>query len=117
MPKKISIIEDELPIQSVFKELLIDAGYEVVTANDGVEEISAYYSGKFDRWLECVLCMGRVLGLAILKRFTGQMGGTAEASLEGKRVYNRCLYSHSIIFKRGWRYNVSEQTFEKRIAG
>lgn len=48
MPKKILIIEDELPIQSVLKELLIDAGYEVVTANDGVEGISAYHSGKFD---------------------------------------------------------------------
>lgn len=48
MPQKILIIEDERPIQSVLRELLMDAGYEVTAASDGVEGLARFEREKFD---------------------------------------------------------------------
>lgn len=48
MSQKILIIEDELSISSILKELLTDAGYEVAAAADGVEGIKAFQREKFD---------------------------------------------------------------------
>jgi len=67
MPKKILIIEDELPIQSVLKELLLDAGYEIVTANDGVEGIAAFHSEKIDLVLLDIM-MPNLDGYSVCKR-------------------------------------------------
>ncbi len=67
MPKRILIIEDELPIQSVLKELLSDAGYEVVTANDGVEGIAAFHSEKIDLVLLDIM-MPNLDGYSVCKR-------------------------------------------------
>lgn len=67
MPKRILIIEDELPIQSVLKELLLDAGYEVVTANDGVEGIAAFHSEKIDLVLLDIM-MPNLDGYSVCKR-------------------------------------------------
>lgn len=48
MPQKILIVEDELPIQSVLKELLTDAGYEAVTASDGAEALELFQRDRYD---------------------------------------------------------------------
>lgn len=48
MPERILIVEDEPSIQSVLRELLADAGYEVCTASDGVEGLAQYRKGPFD---------------------------------------------------------------------
>lgn len=48
MNKKILIIEDELPIQNILKAFLADAGYTVVSANDGMEGIASFHKEQFD---------------------------------------------------------------------
>lgn len=48
MPRKILIVEDELPIQSVLRELLVDAGYEVAVASDGMEGAELFRRGNYD---------------------------------------------------------------------
>ena len=46
--KHILIVEDELDIQELLENFLLDAGYLVTSASDGVEGISAFQSGSFD---------------------------------------------------------------------
>lgn len=48
MPQKILIVEDELAIQSILKELLLDAGYEVTVASDGLECLKRFSQDKYD---------------------------------------------------------------------
>lgn len=48
MPSRILIVEDECSIQSVLRELLADAGYEVATASDGVAALKLFEQGAFD---------------------------------------------------------------------
>lgn len=45
---KILIIEDEVEIQNILKELLIDAGYVADVANDGLEGITLFRQNKYD---------------------------------------------------------------------
>ena len=40
--QKILIVEDDVDIQDILKNHLIDAGYEVATASDGVEGIAMF---------------------------------------------------------------------------
>lgn len=47
MKDRILIVEDEVAIQSILSELLIDAGYEVEIAEDGMEGISKFHQNKF----------------------------------------------------------------------
>lgn len=47
MNEQILIIEDEAAIQSILHELLVDAGYRVEIANDGLEGISKFQSNSF----------------------------------------------------------------------
>lgn len=47
MKQRILIIEDETAIQSILSELLIDAGYEIVVANDGLEGITKFREESF----------------------------------------------------------------------
>ena len=44
----ILIVEDEIEIQSILKELLMDAGYQVDTASDGLEGITAFRQKTYD---------------------------------------------------------------------
>lgn len=44
----ILIVEDETEIQSILKELLLDAGYQVDTADDGLEGITAFRQKTYD---------------------------------------------------------------------
>lgn len=45
---RILVVEDEAAIQSVLKELLMDAGYEVSVASDGAEAIELFQREPFD---------------------------------------------------------------------
>jgi len=46
--KKILVVEDEKTIRSLYKEELIDEGYEVITAEDGVVGYELYKKEKPD---------------------------------------------------------------------
>lgn len=48
MAKKILIIEDEKSIQNILKAFLIEAGYIVTLADDGMQGISAFYKDSYD---------------------------------------------------------------------
>lgn len=48
--QKILVVEDDIDIQDILKNHLTDAGYEVVIADDGVDEIA-----KFDDTISLVL--------------------------------------------------------------
>jgi len=74
MPLKILIVEDEPPIQSILKELLIDAGYEVVTASDGVEALELFQRDKYDLVLLDIM-MPRLDGYGVCKAIR-ETGGT-----------------------------------------
>lgn len=46
--KRILIVEDEMPIRNLYKDELIDEGYEVTTATDGVEGYKLFKQEKPD---------------------------------------------------------------------
>lgn len=66
MSEKILIIEDELPILSILRELLTDAGYEVYTASNGVDGLAEYRRREFDLVLLDIM-MPRLDGYAVCK--------------------------------------------------
>lgn len=65
--QKILIIEDEITIQSVLKELLTNAGYSVSVADDGVAGIQAFLNESYDLVLLDVM-MPKLDGYAVCKR-------------------------------------------------
>ena len=68
MPKTILVIEDEKPIQSVLKAFLVDAGYTVLLAGDGVEGLEKFHQHLPDLVLLDILLPG-IDGLPSAKRF------------------------------------------------
>ncbi len=46
--KKILVVEDEMPIRNLYKEELVDEGYEVITAPDGVAGYDMFKKEKPD---------------------------------------------------------------------
>jgi DNA-binding response OmpR family regulator len=46
--KKILVVEDDMPIRNLYKEELIDEGYDVVTAPDGVAGYELFRKEKPD---------------------------------------------------------------------
>ena len=46
--KRVLVVEDEADIQELLENFLLDAGYQVVSAYDGVEGIAAFRSSSFD---------------------------------------------------------------------
>lgn len=46
--QKILVVEDDFDIQELLQNFLQEAGYEVVTANDGVEAITVFSDRQFD---------------------------------------------------------------------
>ena len=58
MPKTILVIEDEKPIQSILKAFLVDAGYTVLLAGDGVEGLEKFHQHRPDLVLLDVLLPG-----------------------------------------------------------
>ena len=57
----ILIVEDEIEIQSILKELLLDAGYQVDTASDGLEGITAFRQKTYD-WILLDLMLPKIDG-------------------------------------------------------
>lgn len=66
MSEKILVMEDELSIQSVLRELLTDAGYEVYVADNGVDGLAEYRRREFDLILLDIM-MPRLDGYAVCK--------------------------------------------------
>lgn len=66
MFEKILVMEDELSIQSVLRELLTDAGYEVYVADNGVDGLAEYRRREFDLILLDIM-MPRLDGYAVCK--------------------------------------------------
>ena len=66
MPKTILVIEDEKPIQSVLKAFLVDAGYTVLLAGDGVEGLEKFHQHLPDLVLLDILLPG-IDGFAVCK--------------------------------------------------
>ncbi|WP_108722242.1 response regulator transcription factor [Gorillibacterium timonense] len=64
MSIKILIIEDEKSIQHILKAFLIDAGYEVCLADNGLEGISAFHKDTYDLVLLDIM-MPRVDGYIV----------------------------------------------------
>lgn len=64
MKEHILIIEDEKAIQSVLYELLIDAGYEVTLAGDGLEGLSLFHTQSFSLILLDIM-MPKIDGYAV----------------------------------------------------
>lgn len=46
--QKILVVEDEIAIQSVLKELLTDTGYSVTVADKGLAGITAFRNDKYE---------------------------------------------------------------------
>ncbi|MBM3712314.1 MAG: response regulator [Actinobacteria bacterium] len=46
--KKILVVEDESPIRNLYKDELMDEGYDVITAPDGVTGYEMFKKGKPD---------------------------------------------------------------------
>lgn len=66
MPKTILVIEDEKPIQSILKAFLVDAGYTVLLAGDGVEGLEKFHQHLPDLVLLDILLPG-IDGFAVCK--------------------------------------------------
>ncbi len=62
--KKILIVEDDQQIQELLHDFLIEAGYEVVTASDGVEALSEFEKEPFDLILLDVM-LPKIDGFAV----------------------------------------------------
>ena len=46
--KKILVIDDEENIRKLYKEEFVEMGYEVITANDGIQALAAMDTTQFD---------------------------------------------------------------------
>ncbi len=66
MAQKILIIEDETMIQSILRELLSDAGYEVTIAGDGMAGLACFQQQRFDLVLLDIM-LPRMDGYAVCK--------------------------------------------------
>lgn len=62
--KKILIVEDDQSIQALLHDFLIEAGYDVVTASDGVEALSEFEKQPFDLILLDVM-LPKIDGFAV----------------------------------------------------
>jgi len=74
--KKIIIVDDTLPLRVMLEDLLVDAGYEVQTASDGVEgwELVCSQLNSIDL-LVLDLLMPRMSGFDVLARLKEQFPG------------------------------------------
>jgi CheY-like chemotaxis protein len=67
MSKKLLIVDDDLYLRDLYKEILTDAGYEVETANDGREGLDKLNNGGYDLTLLDVM-MPHMDGLGVLTK-------------------------------------------------
>lgn len=66
MNRKILVIDDDLYIRELYQEILINAGFSVVTAVDGQDGLDKLYNEEFDLVL-LDLMMPKVDGLGVLR--------------------------------------------------
>jgi len=66
MIKKILLIEDEVAIQNILKNYLVDAGYEVVTSDDGLDGFTKFQKDKFHLIMLDIM-MPKIDGYAVLE--------------------------------------------------
>lgn len=64
--KSVLIVEDEQDIQSLYKEFLTDAGFEVDTASNGEEGLAKISAGKADVVLLDIM-MPKIDGIGVLQ--------------------------------------------------
>lgn len=62
--KRILVVEDDQAIQALLQDFLIEAGYDVVTASDGVEALSEFEKQPFDLILLDVM-LPKIDGFAV----------------------------------------------------
>ena len=53
--QRILVVEDDFDIQELLQNFLQEAGYEVATANDGIEALSLFSGQRYDLiyWTFC----------------------------------------------------------------
>lgn len=71
MADKILIMEDDPAIQSVLRELLADAGYDVRTADNGMEGVALYNQDRYDLVLLDIM-MPRLDGYGVCELIRAQ---------------------------------------------
>ncbi|SDE97951.1 two-component system, OmpR family, response regulator VanR [Fontibacillus panacisegetis] len=64
MSKRILVIEDEIAIQTILREFLVDSGYYVDTADDGIEGINFFHTHTYDLILLDIM-MPKIDGYAV----------------------------------------------------
>nr|UWI51703.1 response regulator transcription factor [Clostridioides difficile] len=64
MSKRILVIEDDIDIQNIIKTFLENAGYTIITANDGLDGIEKFKKKKFDLVLLDIL-MPKIDGFVV----------------------------------------------------
>ncbi len=62
--QKILVVEDDLDIQELLKNFLQEAGYEIISVNDGVEAVSVFPTSQFDLVLLDVM-LPKIDGFAV----------------------------------------------------
>ena len=62
--QRILVVEDDLDIQELLKNFLMEVGYEITLAGDGVEALSAFSSARFDLVLLDVM-LPKIDGFAV----------------------------------------------------
>ena len=67
--QKILIVEDDIDIQDILKNHLIDAGYEVAVASDGVAGVARAAAAADDDCAFVSVCAGRDAGDGDAERF------------------------------------------------
>ncbi|MGO0883622.1 response regulator transcription factor [Clostridioides difficile] len=66
MSKRILVIEDDIDIQNIIKTFLENAGYTIITANDGLDGIEKFKKQQFDLILLDIL-MPKIDGFVVCK--------------------------------------------------
>lgn len=80
--KKILIVEDEAAVRTLINRILSHAGYDVSTANDGVEGLEAVGREKFDLIISDIV-MPRMKGTQMVRELRKQDAETAVIFVTG----------------------------------
>jgi len=97
-PRRILLIDDELPIRSFMQDFFGDRGFDVEVAGDGAEGVEKFEKGGgFDLVISDML-MPKMIGLEVLRRIKAKkpdqrvilMTGAKEESMKKKAVELGC---------------------------
>ena len=92
--QKILIVEDDIDIQDILKNHLIDAGYEVAVASDGVSGIAMFGDTIDLVLLDIMLPKIDGYGVCEVIRKRSQVAQCNDKT--GTRVYNKYSYNGSL---------------------